>query len=104
MQLIRQRTAAPIRPSREAITRIAGRVQNAMRYSDDGVVDPIETIFALRVEFPFVDQHEVDGCAWRAYLMGEHSSGPSSAARRLLLSGVNLGPRDLTNTLGVNGP
>jgi hypothetical protein len=104
MKLTRQRTAAPIRPSHEAITRIADRIQHSMRYSEDAGVDPIETIFALRLEFPFVDQGEVDGCAWRAYLMGEHNSGPTSAARRLLLSGVNLGPRDLADTLGVNGP
>jgi hypothetical protein len=88
----------------EAITRIAGRVQHSMRYSEDGDVDPIETTLALRREFPFADQDTVNGCAWRAYLMGERGYRPTSAAHTLLRSGGDLGPRDVADTLGLNNP
>ena len=103
MTLIRHSTEPPSYSTREAITRIAGRVQHSMRYDEDGDVDPIETTVALRREFPFADQDTVNGCAWRAYLMGERSYRPTSAAHALLMSGGSLGPRDVADTLGLNG-
>ena len=102
--LIRQSSGRPMYSTHEAITRIAGRVQHSMRYSEDGDVDPIETTLALRREFPFADQDTVNGCAWRAYLMGERGYRPTSAAHTLLRSGGDLGPRDVADTLGLNNP
>ena len=73
-------------------------MDSALRHNEEGVVDPVSSIAAMREEFPLADAQQLEACVWRLALL-ETKYQTTSAARELLRYGGALDTLSLRDTL-----